>query len=68
MPSVWRNVSPFQNDYKSSVVNLGSHSQVICFLQVSMAEFMTDEDLEAMKTDVNAERLNTSQDPRPQVC
>ena len=40
----------------------------MCLLQVSMAEFMTDEDLEALKTDVDAETAYAGQDTRLQVC
>ena len=40
----------------------------MCLLQVSMAEIMTDEDLEALKTDVVAETPNAGLNTRLQVC
>lgn len=58
---------PEMDTYSPSVVKPDMELQVTCLLQVSMAEFMTDEDLEALKTDVHAETPNAGQDTHIQV-
>ena len=60
-PSVWRNS-------KQLPVKPDVEFRVMCLFQVSMAEFMTDEDLEALKTDVVAGTPNAGLDTRLQVC